>query len=576
MKQQYKSLVEEEGRFTKIKSEIRELGVIKMMNKNKRFGFIKRIGKPDTFFPYSQLETHIGHYNKRNQVESYYKEGTVVTFFVGEHSRNKKVSALSICELDYYLELDKNLPESFEVLLKNELVELKKPSIKNVYEEMRSFLLFNSPEGIMKDGMKKARWVSLLSVYKQSEEYQGLNVLTFNSRWEEEAGLLDIDSFLFYIRQLDWVNGIKNNGPKSIEIARKLYQYFVNNGLSLREYIKVDSKRFDFLLSMVELEKDFGEFKEVASFVENQSVTPVIFNNKLGLVDNETYRIILEPTYGIKGPEHNSKRSFQKTPVSSNGMWGLWDFETNKLAAECKWNSCEYDLYTDSYLIVVRNPNEDKSKFGKLDGQGVEMIPPIYDNVYYSEVLKSYIVHKDGYMGLIDIGGVVRIRIEDGISKIENFNGDVKVHKGGLVGVYTKDGVLEVPCKYEAVTHGGNFIAVCLSGKWGVIHKETKKLIIPIEHAYNSFYFLQDYIGLKVEDLWSVLDAEGKTVAPPKFTSFSNYKSEFYIRDLWSDRTMATKLENGAFIYDPQMKQKGIIDLEKRIIKYENGVEQQV
>ncbi|WP_336769738.1 WG repeat-containing protein [Bacillus bombysepticus] len=577
MKQQYMSLVEEEGRITEIKSDVRELGVIKMMNKNKRFGFIQRLRKPDIFFSFAQMETHIGRNNMRNQPESNYTEGTIVTFFIGEHRRNKKISALSVCELDYYLKLDKNLPDSFEAILRDELIELKKPSIKNVYEEISNFVLYNSPGRIMKDEMKKARWVSLLSVYKQSIEYRELNGLIFNSQWEDEISLMDIESFLFYVQQLDWIKKIESSDSESVVITRRLYQYFVVNGLSLGEYIKFDSKRFNFLLSMVALENEFGEFQELTTTVENQGVTPVIFNKKLGLVDNETYKLKLIPTYDINGLEYNSKRSFQKVPVSYNGLWGLWDFESNKLATECQWTSCKYNSYTETYTISLREPNSEKYKFGILDDLGMEIIPPIYDSLYYFEILKSYVVQKDGNEGLIDKQGVIKIGIDEGISEIGNIDENIKVNKDGLVGVYSKDGELVIPCKYEDICSGEvNFLKVKLYGKWGVLHKGTKNIIIPAEHTEYSFQFLKDYIGVKIEGLWAVYDAWGRKIVSPMFTAFSNSKRELYIRDLWSDRTKTTRLENGAFIYDPKLKQKGIIDLEKRIIKYENGEEKQV
>ena len=224
----------------------------------------------------------------------------------------------------------------------------------------------------------------------------------------------------------------------------------------------------------------------------------------------------------------------------------IWDYKINSLMSAKK---------VKSYIITEDN----KKKYGYVDYPSRQVVPFIYDNV--SNEYNDYaIVAINGKKGLIDSEGRMIVKtiydhiLESQTSNIllSNNGGSYDGYniQGGYFGAFTIDGNIICEPIYSEIKVKDNYLIVKQDDKYGMIDVHGK-IVLPIKYNGMSFPHC-DLIRVQAEVLkyegpilnqvrttkllWGFVDMSGKIQINPKFSS---------VRDFHADR--AAFYENGYY-----------------------------
>ena len=206
--------------------------------------------------------------------------------------------------------------------------------------------------------------------------------------------------------------------------------------------------------------------------------------------------------------------------------------------------ACYHDSQGGWYSI--RACSDGKTCSGACDLSGNEIVPPIYDDVFFRG--DYYEVKLNGKVAIRDLNNreLLPFRYEDvSWHQIKDY-GYCNVKQGGKVGVVDKQGNEIVKPKYDNVAiynfKDSDYANVTLNGKTGVVDKQDKE-IISCRYTYILYNAGQkmfdvclggtpdkDKFGLIYNGQWGVFDKNGKNIIPCKYTNKS-ISYFFYVGD---------------------------------------------
>lgn len=174
---------------------------------------------------------------------------------------------------------------------------------------------------------------------------------------------------------------------------------------------------------------------------------------------------------------------------------------------------------------------EKDGKEGACDLQGNEVIPPIWDVVYFRETY--YEVKKDNKVGIRDLYNKEIIPADkyDEISyyQMQNY-GYCEVEINKKKGILSKDFKEVIPCKYDDVAvyslKEQPFCEVSVNNKKGVYDINLQKELIPADKYDEIRYFqMKDYghCEVKINEMVGVLSKDLKEVIPCKYDDIAVY-----------------------------------------------------
>jgi hypothetical protein len=151
-------------------------------------------------------------------------------------------------------------------------------------------------------------------------------------------------------------------------------------------------------------------------------------------------------------------------------------------------------------------------KWGLLDPEGKEVVPPQYDEI--KSLHNCVAVRLGDKWGLVDWEG--REIVPPRYDRIESFaQGRVKVCVGGKWGLIDLEGKEVVSPQYDDVTSLYNRAAVRLGDKWGLIDWEGRE-IVPLQYDEIS-WMDEERAAVRVGGKWGCIDVDGREVVPPRY-----------------------------------------------------------
>jgi hypothetical protein len=198
-----------------------------------------------------------------------------------------------------------------------------------------------------------------------------------------------------------------------------------------------------------------------------------------------------------------------------------------------QYNYDRVGKFSDGMAIVSQN-----NKYGFIDADGREAIPPIYDYAYdfkngSAEVKfqnKWRVIDKTGkVVAKYDVpqintesSGVGLIRMSDGIVAETLTNGFTKVQKDKKWGLINSEGNEVILPKYDAIEEFNDQLIMVKSGrKWGLADKLSGKEVVAPKYDEISKPS-KDGIPVRISDKWGLIDESGNEIKEPQFYNRNN------------------------------------------------------
>lgn len=135
-------------------------------------------------------------------------------------------------------------------------------------------------------------------------------------------------------------------------------------------------------------------------------------------------------------------------------------------------------------------------KWGLIDANGREVLPCLYDNIYFDDDCGGYFeVKKDGKMAIFD--AKLKMQLDFKYSKVYWYQRDdydgCDVELNGKKGYINRKCKLIIPCEYDDVSYFPDepdeiYAGVSIDGKKGMFNVKTQSLVIPCEYDNVIFY----------------------------------------------------------------------------------------
>ena len=259
-------------------------------------------------------------------------------------------------------------------------------------------------------------------------------------------------------------------------------------------------------------------------------------NHWAGFRLRETGEVIIEPQYEAAGDFREGLAS-----VKIDGKWGYIDLTGRMTVAPrydmaCPhWHGWPHTLQNDAGVMYI-GPRYDaegphtpegvalvmsNEKWGVIDREGREIIPPVYDYADYGE--GRILIEKEGKCGFTDREGreIVPMRYDRASVYL---GGLAMVRLDGKWGFIDLDGREIIPLRYESVDYFNNQLAPArLNGTWGYIDGNGGTAI-PFVYE-KALCFIDGTAGVQRNGKWGFIDGNGETVLPFVYEScygFSN------------------------------------------------------
>ena len=190
--------------------------------------------------------------------------------------------------------------------------------------------------------------------------------------------------------------------------------------------------------------------------------------------------------------------------------------------------------YREAWAMIKKG-----RKYGFIDTQGQEVVPPIYSGIWYFGEYKEdwAMVKQKGKYGFIDIKGQEVVPLI--YSSIENFGEYkedwAKVKKKGNYGFIDTQGQKVVPTIYSSISYFGEYkedwAMVKKDGKYGFIDTKGKE-VVPLIYSGIWYFgeYKKDWAMVKKDGKYGFIDTKGQEVVPPIYSSieyFGEYKEDW-------------------------------------------------
>jgi hypothetical protein len=254
-----------------------------------------------------------------------------------------------------------------------------------------------------------------------------------------------------------------------------------------------------------------------------------------GLIDSDENIIIpfelgCSPNIGV-GEKDNNAYPIDFI-VERNGKYGLFSKKNKALLTEIKYSSLKYIYILDGKDgIYIGSLNDKKS----LLKNGKEILPLQYDGIEYTGNTKVSLL-KENKFGIWDFKSKTFL-LDLKYSYIFNMSilPNYYVYTiSGKTGLILEDSTNLLPCEYDRIYDYNTFtncLSVNKSGKVGLFHTKTNKLIIPAEFE-NINSLKNHFIKVSKDNKWAI-----------KHLQYPNINTPFVYQDI-------TMLGDNLFLLD--------------------------
>lgn len=255
---------------------------------------------------------------------------------------------------------------------------------------------------------------------------------------------------------------------------------------------------------VAEMPEGLGYAWDIEGSIFNEGLLWVIGDEKAGVIDPKTGRIVLKPEYDSPWREEAGPNRFHDglTLVAKNGKKLIVNRSGDVLSDLPAYQDAAY-TYTTGFNEGLAALSVD-GKYGYIDTAGKEIVAPKYDQTYNFS------------------NGMSRVQLDD---------------KWGFI---DKTGQEVIPLSYDMV---GDFSPEGLAfavkdDKYGYIRK-SGDIVIPFAYD-NASPFYGGYATVQKGEMWGLIDATGHVVLEPQFESiyFFGNREDFTLEGVTNfDRT---------------------------------------
>lgn len=204
---------------------------------------------------------------------------------------------------------------------------------------------------------------------------------------------------------------------------------------------------------------------------------------------------------------------------------------TDRLKAKYGF-ACYHDT-KGGWYCVRKGGYDARGSEGACDLKGREVIPPIWDKVYFEETY--YEIHKNGFVGIRDLNNKEllpcnKYSVVRWYQKSE-YGGYCEVAVDGKYGVIDKNNKEVIPCMFDDVSvhqiQQGGYTEVRHDGKKGVYDVRKQSLVIPCKYddLYSSSLKERPYCQVTSNSLRGVYDIkQGKEIIPCKYDDIRDFE----------------------------------------------------
>lgn len=321
------------------------------------------------------------------------------------------------------------------------------------------------------------------------------------------------------------------------------------------------------------------------STTEVQGLIPVMKDGKWGLVSYDDYdKEIVEPrwdtppqeeNYGLIGIVNKEKQGLLNSqgkeilPVIYENI-----FVQSKNRITVERIDDRYAIYNNKGIVLIpfkegyscliyfsddRIIAHKKGKAGVIDITQKEIIPFVYDSIFWDEKHEVYIIETEGLTGVVDKNG--KEIVSCGFQDVFLHDKFIMVIFDNKVGILDYEGQSLVACKYEALQDAReNLIIFKEKGKYGLINISGKQIlpptyddIEPFVHGYAKVtdkkgrkgiidtngelvcetiyeevgHFVNKFAAVKINGRWGFINELGVECIPPKYKDYKRLSEEY-------------------------------------------------
>ncbi|UCS92171.1 WG repeat-containing protein [Echinicola marina] len=307
---------------------------------------------------------------------------------------------------------------------------------------------------------------------------------------------------------------IKDNSFSEGMAVVRLYSYSVRTDKHTEKYGFVDKTGQE----VVPLEYDFAEpFKGGKAKVKLDGKE--FYIDKKEIEEKQQEKIRSQIAQGIAPDQYDEMGKFSKEGlayVSVSGKFGFID-KNGKEIIPPKYDAVSpFSEYLDGLSVVMLN-----EKIGSIDPTGKEVIPLKYESFHSSNGLA--IMKFNNKMGIIDKTGkeITPFKYE-GIGEFSD--GLAPVVLNGKYGFIDKTGKEAIPLKFDGIGHEGfseGLSQIALSNKWGYIDKSGKE-VIPVRYEFAGS-FSEGMAAVKMDGKWGFIDNTGKVIIEIRYDMANSF-----------------------------------------------------
>ncbi len=237
----------------------------------------------------------------------------------------------------------------------------------------------------------------------------------------------------------------------------------------------------------------------------------VVYMNDYFVSESITGNFVVErkEKFGLMSPDGDELVPVECDQIMSFEMGGKISTYTrrgtkyNILTEDFKFIEDEYyDSINMNYLVEMNYRYNDMSEALKSEYQ---------DSIYF-----SYIVSKDGYLGIVDLYGNVIANTEYEEFEVYDYDTDLIIaKKDGELGLITFDNTIVLDFAYDFIS---DYLIRVNQNKYGAINNEGEKIINPIYAHIARIHLLNDpytyYVVKNQSDYYGVIDQWGIVRVP--------------------------------------------------------------
>lgn len=179
-------------------------------------------------------------------------------------------------------------------------------------------------------------------------------------------------------------------------------------------------------------------------------------------------------------------------PVLKDGKWGLVSYDDfDKEIVQPTWDTMPEERRG---CVLIQH----KGKFGILDSEGNEVLPPLYDNVYVANPNRIVIERADEKYAIFDMKGNAGIPFKSGYNLLD-YHEDKRIiaYRNGKCAVIdiTEKEIIQFGL-YDQISWDDSEKMYCVSvnGKEGALNEQGKEIIPP---SMDKIYFYPNDILVK-------------------------------------------------------------------------------